>query len=275
MTFSGSGIRVSTLTLTLAILCFSCQSSAIADIGQPHLEQIRSIVDTIQTWNNNRLSIRERPFITLSFAQSLDGKIAAQADDLSLSQNLPISGEESLYMTHALRSIHDAILVGGKTMFIDNPRLTNRLFGNKQPRPIVLDADLKYIQKLGNKRKVQNAIVCCAQEAISKFENFDVNLTLCPCKVDESGRLDLDDVLYQLTLLFGIRSIMVEGGSSILSSFASKGLVDCLCVTIAPKLIGRGIQAFSLHNLPVDFATSANCFLPLGKDCVFLSKWPS
>lgn len=264
---------MSTSTLTWLVLCFLCQS-AIAEIGQSHLEQIRSIVDTIQTWNSERLSIRRRPFITLSFAQSLDGKIAAQGDDSSLSQNLPISGEESLYMTHALRSIHDAILVGGKTLVIDNPRLTNRLFGNKQPRPIILDTDLKNIQRLGVKRKVQNAIVCCAQEAISKFDYFDANLTLCPCKVDESGRMDLDDVLLQLSLLFGIQSIMVEGGSSVLSSFASKGLVDCLCVTIAPKLIGRGIQAMSMRIIPIDFVNSASSFLPLGQDCVFLSKWP-
>ena len=274
MILAGGGTTLLSWTSILMVLCFLCQS-AIAEISQSHLEQIRAIVDTIQTWNNRRLSVPRRPFITLSFAQSLDGKIAAQAHDLSLSQNLPISGEESLYMTHALRSIHDAILVGGKTLSIDNPRLTNRLFGNKQPRPIILDTDLKYIQELGVKRKVQNAIVCCAQEAITKFENFDANLTLCPCKVDESGRMDLDDVLHQLNLLFGIRSIMVEGGSNVLSSFVSKGLVDCLCVTIAPKLIGRGIQALSMHNIPIDFVKSGSCFLPLGQDCVFLSKWPA
>ena len=263
---------VSTWTFILPILCFLCQPT-IAAIGEQRLEQIRLIVNTIQRWSNNRTS-NGRPFITLSFAQSIDGKIAAQDKDLSLSQNFPISGEESLYMTHALRSIHDAILVGGKTLLIDNPRLSNRLFGNEQPRPIILDTDLKCIQKLGNRRKVQNAIVCCAEEAIRSFDNDGANLTLVPCKVDGSGHVDLDDVLHQLSSLFGIRSIMVEGGSSILSSFASKGLVDCLCLTIAPKLIGRGIPAFSNMHASIDLADSASSsFIPLGQDCVFLCQW--
>lgn len=262
---------VSTLPFIWPVLCILCQP-AIAGIGEQHLEQIHSIIDTIQTWNK-RQSVG-RPFITLSFAQSLNGKIASHASDMSLSQNLPISGEESLYMTHALRSIHDAILVGGKTLLIDNPRLSNRLFGNKQPRAIILDTNLKYIHELGKRRKVRNAIICCAEEAICNFENDGANVTLVPCNVDESGRVDLEDVLYQLSSMFGIRSIMVEGGSSILSSFASKGLVDCLCLTIAPKLIGQGLQAFSHMFTSIDLDNSASYFIPLGQDCVFLCRWP-
>ena len=57
------------------------------------------------------------PFITLTFAQSLDGKIALYLDDLrsQTSSNFPISGSASLLLTHALRSVHDVILIGGRT----------------------------------------------------------------------------------------------------------------------------------------------------------------
>ncbi|MEK6223088.1 MAG: dihydrofolate reductase family protein, partial [Chloroflexota bacterium] len=60
-----------------------------------------------------------RPFVTLTYAQSLDGSIA-----LENSQSTPISGEASLEMTHQLRANHDALLVGIGTILADNPRLT-------------------------------------------------------------------------------------------------------------------------------------------------------
>ena len=284
--FGGGSISLTrsiTLCLNWLVLALVCLSkSTAADIGERNLEQIRLIVNEVQTWKDEsrHSSVRtQRPFITLSFAQSLDGKIAAYDSDASLSKNLPISGEESLYMTHALRSIHDAILVGGKTLLIDNPRLTNRLWGEncnqQQPRPVILDTHLKYIQKLGNKRKVQNAILCCAQEALANFKDHDkTDLTILGCKLDDDGHLDLQDVLFQLGSSFGIQSLMVEGGSNILSSFASKGLVDCLCITIAPKLIGHGLPAFFDHSR-IDMSDKGiSYFIPLGDDCILLGKWP-
>lgn len=66
-------------------------------------------------------SFPERPFITLTFAQSLDGKISKKG------QQILISGKESLAMTHRLRSLHDGIMVGIGTALIDNPQLN----GNK------------------------------------------------------------------------------------------------------------------------------------------------
>ena len=59
-----------------------------------------------------------RPWVTLTFAQSQDGKIAG-----AQKQQLRLSGERSMSMTHRIRSMHDAILVGIGTMMADNPRL--------------------------------------------------------------------------------------------------------------------------------------------------------
>lgn len=262
------------LTFTLIwLLSFRLHISATAEIAEINCEQIKSIVNRVHDWKDER-RLMNRPFISLAFAQSLDGKIAAYNDDLTVSQNLPISGRESLYLTHALRSMHDAILVGGKTFLCDNPRLTNRLWGNKQPRPIILDANLSCINKLGNNRRVKDAIVCCGPEAFKAFNDDTTNLTLVVCKVADDGRLDLHDVVQQLTSLFGIMSIMVEGGSRMLTSFASNGLVDCLCITIAPKLIGLGLQAFSLRSR-IDINASTSYFIPLGEDCIFLAQWPA
>lgn len=62
----------------------------------------------------------ERPFITLTFAQSLDGKIAKR------DQQILISGKESMAMTHKLRTFHDGILVGIGTALVDDPQLNGR-----------------------------------------------------------------------------------------------------------------------------------------------------
>ena len=78
------------------------------------------------------------PFVTLSYAQSLDGSIAAKRGEA-----LGLSGPESLRLTHRLRSMHDAILVGIGTVLSDNPRLTVRLVNGQNPRPIVVDSQLR------------------------------------------------------------------------------------------------------------------------------------
>ncbi|CAO3640070.1 unnamed protein product [Mucor fragilis] len=85
--------------------------------------------------------LNDRPFITLTFAQSLDGKIAKQG------QQVLISGKESMAMTHRLRTLHDGILVGIGTALVDDPQLNARYVSAdttiRQPQPIVLDPLMK------------------------------------------------------------------------------------------------------------------------------------
>ncbi|MEO1170661.1 MAG: dihydrofolate reductase family protein, partial [Myxococcota bacterium] len=81
----------------------------------------------------------ENTFITLSFAQSLDGSVS-----LRPGERTHLSGESSLEMTHALRARHDAIVVGIGTVLVDNPRLSVRLNGTAdQPLRVILDRDLR------------------------------------------------------------------------------------------------------------------------------------
>src|SRR5512135_1934375 len=81
---------------------------------------------------------RDRPRVTLTYAQSLDGSIAARSG-----MPLALSGTESMHYTHQLRAAHDAILVGIGTVLSDDPRLNVRLTGGLSPRPIVLDSSLR------------------------------------------------------------------------------------------------------------------------------------
>jgi riboflavin-specific deaminase-like protein len=80
-----------------------------------------------------------RPFVTLSYAQSLDGSIADRPG-----RPLALSGEASMALTHSLRASHEAILVGIGTVLADNPSLNVRLVAGKNPQPIVVDSRLRF-----------------------------------------------------------------------------------------------------------------------------------
>mmetsp|Transcript_34521 Transcript_34521/g.55844 ORF Transcript_34521/g.55844 Transcript_34521/m.55844 type:complete len:147 (+) Transcript_34521:57-497(+) len=86
----------------------------------------------------NVSSKQNRPFVTLTYAQSLDGSISAERGSPLL-----LSGKESMTMTHALRAAHDAILVGVGTLIADDPSLNVRHVNGTNPRPIILDSSLR------------------------------------------------------------------------------------------------------------------------------------
>jgi riboflavin-specific deaminase-like protein len=238
---------------------------------------VQTIIDRISSWKEGHDHLR--PFVTLSYAQSLDGKIAVYVDEnhIETSSNFPISGHESLLMTHGLRSIHDAILVGGKTLGIDNPRLSNRLWGDgetpHQPRPVVLDTHLRYLNNLGFLCRAKNLIVCCSEEAALKCNECPPGVTLLPSQLDEDGTIDIDLLLRTLWNDFGIQSVMVEGGCKVLGAFAERNLVDCLCVTISPKILGKkGLPVFA-NLVTTRFDLTQPLFFSIGADNVLLSQW--
>lgn len=272
---------------SLFACCVLCLGWLAESTTDGETSPIAEIVQLLQQWRHQKDKAEPnntRPFVTLTYAQSLDGKVAVRLPDGQPSSNLPLSGPESLVMTHALRSVHDGILVGGSSLLVDNPRLTNRLWGSRQPLPIVLDTNLRSVQELGSRRRAQNVLVCCSHDAAAATnKTLDGNLTLVPCNVRDDGWLDLGDVLHQL-LWRGIRSVMVEGGARVLTSFVRHGLVDCVCVTIAPKLIGNERGVSSIQNIPsssstepsiVDLTHNTQRFFVLGNDVVFCGPWPS
>lgn len=261
------------------------QSDEAVPVASDARMLIEQTIAKIQQWQDqfSLSSVQaDRPFLTLSFAQSLDGKIAGYTDHGETTNNYPLSGPETQMLTHAVRSIHDGILIGGRTLLIDNPRLTNRLWssGNpgKQPRPIVVDTHLEYVYKLGESCRVQNLIACCSEEAAESFESLPATVQVLPCRCTSDGRLDLHDVLYKLRTRYGIRSLMVEGGAAILTSFLRGDLIDCLCITIAPKVLGNGVAPTfaGVHDCDVNAdnnAESLSDFVLLGSDCVFVNLW--
>jgi 3,4-dihydroxy 2-butanone 4-phosphate synthase/GTP cyclohydrolase II len=179
-----------------------------------------------------------RPLVMLSYAQSLDGSLAARRGS-----PLHLSGPASLEMTHRLRLAHDAILVGIGTVLVDDPRLNVRLPGLKpgytDPQPVVLDSHLRFPldrQLLHGTRLPWIAALPGAdpQKQVELEQRGARILHLPPGK---DGRLLLPALLSCLGEL-EINSLMVEGGASVIASFLEQGLADRLVLTIAPLLVG-------------------------------------
>jgi GTP cyclohydrolase II len=176
-----------------------------------------------------------RPLVTLSYAQSLDGSIAARRGE-----TLVLSGPESKVLTHRLRAANDAILVGIGTVLADDPRLTARLAGGAHPQPVVVDSRLRFPPdaRLLNHPIHMPWIATGERADPARAQALEAKgAVMLPLPEEADGWIDLGALLDQLGQR-GIASLMVEGGAAILTSFLAGRLADQLVLTIAPRLVG-------------------------------------
>jgi diaminohydroxyphosphoribosylaminopyrimidine deaminase/5-amino-6-(5-phosphoribosylamino)uracil reductase len=171
---------------------------------------------------------KKRPYIILKWAQTADGFIAQANYDSKW-----ISNEFSRQLVHKWRSEEDAILVGTKTVFHDNPQLNVREWTGRNPVRVVIDRFLKLSEKLQVFDRSQKTIVY----NVLKHEEHD-NLIL--------SRIDEADFLSQLLQDLhkrGIQSVIVEGGAQTLQFFIASGLWDEARIFQATRTFGKGIEA--------------------------------
>ncbi|CEP16982.1 hypothetical protein [Parasitella parasitica] len=211
-------------------------------------KEARDFLDPIYS---NISVLDNRPFVTLTFAQSLDGKIAKQG------QQVLISGKESMAMTHRLRTLHDGILVGIGTALVDDPQLNARHLSKsetniKQPQPIVLDPtmklspDCKLVKNYVNGAGKQLWLIVSEKDFDTQSDKKSVlehaGVKLIPVKASENGRLPFTEV-FRVLKLNGIDTLMIEGGSRIIQS-CLKEEWDQLIITTGPMFIGSdGVPA--------------------------------
>ena len=197
-----------------------------------------------------------RPFVTLSYAQSMDGSIAA-----AHGQPLALSGALSMTLTHQLRAAHDAILVGIGTVLADNPSLTVRLVEGKNPQPIVADSRLRL--PLSAHLLCQHPLspwIAAGEPADAGRQHVleAAGARVLRLPMNTRGHVDLTALLERLGAL-GITSVMVEGGARIITSFLAERLVDHIVLTVAPRLVGglRAVRRLA-HADPVYFPRLRN-----------------
>ena len=189
----------------------------------------------IEDWLHSRTASFQsdsRPFITLAYAQSWDGSLTTHSGE-----TLCFSGEESMEITHQLRSQHDGILIGIGTLLSDDPQLTVRECSGSNPQPIVLDSQLRTppTAKLCRHPDRKCWLITAKSDAKPPGDNIEV-LTV-PNGDSDSQHAPLEAAMHLLRER-GIKSLMVEGGAHVITAFLKAGLVDALVLTIAPKLVG-------------------------------------
>jgi GTP cyclohydrolase II len=180
----------------------------------------------------------DRPFVVLKYAQTLDGRIATRTGDSKW-----ISGEHERRISHALRAACDGVLVGVGTVIADDPQLTVRLVAGSTPLRIVLDSRLRL--SLG--RKILDEGACTlvvttersAPERRHELERRGVGVRVVEAA---PAGVDLGQTLAMLREA-GVRSLLVEGGAEVITSFLADGLVDRVVVGIAPTIVGAGTEA--------------------------------
>lgn len=172
----------------------------------------------------------KRPHVIINCAASIDGKLA-----LAGNQSIRLSNEEDIARVHRLRNECDAILVGIGTVLADDPKLTvkERYVQNpKQPLRVVLDSHLKTPENAEiMKPTAPTLIVTSCTTAGKKKGHADV---IC-CG---DSRTDLKKLMMHLYDI-GVRNLLVEGGSTVISAFLKERIVDEILIFFAPVLIGE------------------------------------
>ncbi len=182
------------------------------------------------------------PYITLKAATTLDGKIA----DVNAKSEW-ISSQESRKFVHSLRNKYDAVLIGAKTALIDNPKLTVRHIEGRNPWRIVLDPQLKLPLDLllFKKNFDQRTILVIGEKGLKKKRKLaqiaNSGVKIIEAKKSDKNFINLKSLLKELAKI-NITSVLVEGGSKILTSFIKEKMFDDLILFISPKLLGDGIS---------------------------------
>jgi len=187
-----------------------------------------------------------RPWVTLKAAAGLDGRMALASETLvsgSRTSLRGITGDDALNWTHLMRAAHDAILVGVGTVLADDPELTTRRACGKSPLRIILDTRLSLppsarVLEGGALVLTCGGDVCNGRaEKMRVLEEAGAEVYVLP--PDKSGRVDLGAALSVIAER-GVRSLMVEGGPTVLSAFMGAELCDSLALFMAPSVMGEG-----------------------------------
>ena len=176
--------------------------------------------------------VRSRPYVILSAAISLDGKIATRTGRSNL------SSKKDKDRVHKLRSKVDGILVGRKTASIDNPVLSLHKIKGTSPTRIILDSQgilasnsriLKTCSKIPTIVAVSKR---CTKKNFSRLRRFPIEVVICGENSINIQRL------MKILKKKKINKILLEGGGITNWSFIKQNLIDEAIITITPFFVG-------------------------------------
>ena len=186
-----------------------------------------------------------RPMGILKLAMSMDGRIAAASGDSRW-----ISSRESRELVHRWRRECDAIMVGAGTVIADDPRLTCRVAGGRDPVRVVVDAQLRTppTARIYKQRSKASTVLVTTQDNLAQArERYERRGVEVIAVATHDGKIELN----RLMLEFGHRGwcrVLIEGGANLAGSALGAGIVDRVAIFVAPKIIGAGLSAIEGLN---------------------------
>jgi diaminohydroxyphosphoribosylaminopyrimidine deaminase / 5-amino-6-(5-phosphoribosylamino)uracil reductase len=176
----------------------------------------------------------KEPFVILKVAATLDGKMATRNGDSKW-----ISNETSRRLVHRVRNEVDGVVVGIGTVLKDDPLLTARVRGGRDPYRIILDSRLQIPEQakvigLSSSKTIIATTAVAPGNKIERLEKAGVHVLIVESK---NGRVDLKAFLSKLGEM-GMMSILVEGGGHINGAFLDEGLIDKFLLFLSPRLLG-------------------------------------
>jgi diaminohydroxyphosphoribosylaminopyrimidine deaminase / 5-amino-6-(5-phosphoribosylamino)uracil reductase len=182
--------------------------------------------------------VHKRPFVVLKAGMSLDGRIAT-----ATGESRWITSEDARKEVHVLRNRLDAICVGVGTVLADDPSLTARIEGARNPVRVILDSKLRtplnaVVVTSASDGEARTVIATTsAAPARKKAQLEKAGVEVVVLGKDPHGRVDLAQlgrVLFEMEL----NSVLVEGGPSVLGAFVDRRMVNKVVMFVAPMLIG-------------------------------------
>lgn len=204
------------------------------------------------------------PFVTVKLAASLDGRIATASGDSQW-----ISGEQSRRVVHELRNRVDAVLVGAETVRTDNPQLTCRMRGGRDPVRVIVDGRLTIDPQARVCTQPSKAATLVFTSEAQAHGTKATTLARHGVEViglatDTDHRIALRPLLKELGQR-GIKSVLIEGGGRVVASALREGAVNKVLFFYAPLLLGgdgramigplhvkRVALGYTLHTLTIE-----------------------
>ena len=214
-----------------------------------------------------------RPYVVMKYAMTMDGKIATRTG-----ASRWVTGEEARYRVHQDRHRYRSILAGVGTVLADDPLLTCRMDGGRNPLRVICDTHLRTpldSRIVATARQVPTILAtsCSSPERRAPYEAAGCQVWVLP---QRDGHVDLSALMEQLGAE-QIDSVLLEGGGTLNWSALAQGIVQKVQAYVAPKLFGGQAAKSPVEGLGVETPAQAvqlvhTTVTPLGCDLLLESE---
>jgi diaminohydroxyphosphoribosylaminopyrimidine deaminase/5-amino-6-(5-phosphoribosylamino)uracil reductase len=182
---------------------------------------------------------KKRPFATLKLAMTLDGRIATDTGDSKW-----ISSPKSRELVHHWRAQSDAVMVGAGTVIEDDPKLTCRIRGGRDPIRVVIDGRLRTSQaaKVYHPRSGAKTILVTSLTNLARARRTYESERVEVLALGGGGEVPLKPLMRSFAQR-GWARILVEGGANLAGALLQAGVLDRIALFVAPKIVGGGRSA--------------------------------